>query len=96
MHPFGAGGSEVGGVWGEGWGCKSVIVRRAGESERQRVASFRIVDLKFLSTVLLNDLLLVLPVTAGDNRYASFLSTLFATASTIYIAKLIIGSATAC
>lgn len=50
--------------------------------------------LDFLSIILINTLLLVVPGTAA--RPLSFISTLFATADTIYIAKLVIMSATAC
>lgn len=57
-----------------------------------RLASFRLVVLKFTNIVLLKDVLLVLPISSLRGIPAPFRRTLFATASTMYIAKLMMGS----
>lgn len=60
------------------------------------LGAFRAVVLNFTNIVLLNDFLLDLPFTAGDNSPIPCVSTLFASAASIYMAKLVAESANAC
>lgn len=59
------------------------------------VGPTRVLSINFLVLVNMNALLLVLPFTAGSERRLSFVSTLFRTASTMYMANLIMISARA-
>lgn len=71
--------------------CVPGVAREGGQ-----LSSFGLVILNFTNIVILKTLVLVLPFSSATKIIAPFRRTLFASASTIYIAKLIIRSANDC